>query len=180
MTIDQEDEWEKDLSKAVVKCSMSAETPESKEPKFPGNGTIVYWNVSLRYRENLPLVFDRLSFIIPGSSKIGIVGRTGSGKSTVLLSLLRLVEIEKDDVGMISIDGYNIQDVGLHALRRDAISTIPQEATLFEGTVRFNVDPFNLRSDEEVWMALEKVGMKDHVKNVVCREDSWCECVWMD
>jgi len=108
----------------------------------------------MRYRDG-PLVLKNLSFTVGSGEKIGVVGRTGSGKSSLMIALLRIVEIEKDG-GKISIDGIDISTLGTSALRL-GISIIPQDAILFANTVRYNVDPFGKKSDEEIWGALEKV-----------------------
>jgi ATP-binding cassette subfamily C (CFTR/MRP) protein 1 len=100
--------------------------------------------VSYRYREGLPLVIRNLSVSIEGNKKIGIVGRTGSGKSTFILGLLRILEIadnSDESRGSISLDGEDISEIGLHYLRH-CVSVIPQDPVLFIGTIRFNIDPF--------------------------------------
>ena len=101
----------------------------------------------VRYRPNTPLVLKGVSVNIRGGDKIGIVGRTGSGKSTLIQVLFRLVEPSH---GKIIIDGVDICKLGLHDLR-SRFGIIPQDPVLFEGTVRSNIDPIGLYSDDEIW-----------------------------
>lgn len=114
---------------------------------WPQSGEIKYEQVSVRYRSTLPLALRKISFCIPAGSRVGVVGRTGSGKSTVVQSLFRLLEAEE---GQILIDGEDISKLGLHTLRTK-ISAIPQVPTLFSGcSVRENLDLFHLNSDERI------------------------------
>ena len=124
------------------------------EDKWPTNGEIVVRDISMRYRDG-PLVLKHLSFSVRSGEKVGVVGRTGSGKSSLMLALLRIVEIEADG-GKIVIDGVDISSLGTSALR-SVISIIPQESVLFANTIRFNIDPFREKTDDEIWQALEKV-----------------------
>ena len=101
----------------------------------------------VRYRPNTPLVLKGVTLNIRGGDKIGVVGRTGSGKSTLIQVFFRLVE---PSGGRIIIDGIDISTIGLHDLR-SRFGIIPQEPVLFEGTVRSNIDPIGLYSDEEIW-----------------------------
>ena len=101
----------------------------------------------VRYRPNTPLVLKGISLNIHGGEKIGVVGRTGSGKSTLVQVLFRLVE---PSGGKIVIDGVDICTLGLHDLR-SRFGIIPQEPVLFEGTVRSNIDPIGKYSDDEIW-----------------------------
>ena len=101
----------------------------------------------VRYRPNTPLVLKGISLTIEAGEKIGVVGRTGSGKSTLIQVLFRLIE---PSAGKITVDGINICTVGLHDLR-SRFGIIPQEPVLFQGTVRSNVDPLGLYSEEEIW-----------------------------
>ncbi|KAH9331202.1 hypothetical protein KI387_003310, partial [Taxus chinensis] len=106
----------------------------------------------VRYGPHLPLVLKGLTCTFPGGKKVGIVGRTGCGKSTLIQSLFRIVD---PTGGRIVIDGIDILRIGLHDLRCK-LSIIPQDPTMFEGTVRNNLDPLGDYSDEEIWEALEK------------------------
>ncbi|KAJ7972577.1 ABC transporter C family member 5 [Quillaja saponaria] len=126
---------------------------ESRPPStWPENGTIELTDLKVRYKENLPVVLHGISCTFPGGKKIGIVGRTGSGKSTLIQALFRLIEPAG---GRILIDSIDISTVGLHDLR-SRLSIIPQDPTLFEGTIRGNLDPLEEHPDHEIWEALDK------------------------
>lgn len=119
---------------------------------WPNSGAVELDSLSVRYRAALPLALNKASFQIPGGARVGIVGRTGSGKSTVVQTLFRLLEAEE---GTLCIDGVDVSKLGLHALRTK-ISVIPQVPTLFSGcTVRENLDLFGVHSDEAVQKALD-------------------------
>ncbi|KAI0503298.1 ABC transporter family protein [Xylaria bambusicola] len=138
--------------------NLEEEAPEHTidvRPSWPEKGEIVFDNVEMRYRENLPLVLKGLSMHVQGGERIGIVGRTGAGKSSIMSTLFRLVEISG---GHITIDGIDIATIGLHDLR-SRLSIIPQDPTLFHGTVRSNLDPFSEHTDLELWSALRQADL---------------------
>ncbi|XP_058071596.1 ABC transporter C family member 2-like [Magnolia sinica] len=129
-------------------------------PGWPSAGTIKFEDVVLRYRPELPPVLHGLSFTILPSEKIGIVGRTGAGKSSMLNALFRIVELER---GRIFIDDCDVAKFGLEDLRK-TLGIIPQSPVLFSGTVRFNLDPFNEHNDADLWEALERAHLKDVIR----------------
>lgn len=124
----------------------------SVPPSWPQNGGIVFSEVQMRYREGLPLVLHGLNLTVAGGERMGVVGRTGAGKSSIMSALFRLVELTS---GRISIDGIDISTVGVKDLRT-RLAIIPQDPTLFRGTIRSNLDPFNEHSDLELWSALRQ------------------------
>eukprot|EP00026_Physarum_polycephalum_P008777 Phypoly_transcript_08878.p1 GENE.Phypoly_transcript_08878~~Phypoly_transcript_08878.p1 ORF type:complete len:352 (-),score=56.36 Phypoly_transcript_08878:57-1112(-) len=137
--------------------------PNSRAPSdWPSAGEIRFENLKLRYRANLELVLHGVTATIKPREKIGIVGRTGAGKSSLFLGLFRIVEAAE---GAIYIDGVDISKLGLSELR-SKLAIIPQDPTLFIGTIRSNLDPFKLYSDEEVWQALDHIYMKDVVEKL--------------
>ncbi|XP_066983087.1 ATP-binding cassette sub-family C member 3-like [Macrobrachium rosenbergii] len=134
-----------------------------KEPakSWPDQGCITFSKYEARYRPGLELVIKGISCKINPGEKVGIVGRTGAGKSSLTLCLFRIVEAAG---GSIDIDGKDISKIGLHDLR-GRLSIIPQDPVLFSGPLRINLDPFSAHSDEEVWQALENAHLKDYVKS---------------
>ncbi|XP_053202213.1 multidrug resistance-associated protein 1-like [Panonychus citri] len=128
---------------------------------WPSKGSIKFDRYETRYREGTELILKGISGEIKGLEKIGIVGRTGAGKSTVTLSLFRLIE---GSGGSISIDGLNISELPLHPLR-SRLAIIPQDPVLFGGTLRFNLDPFDCYSDNDIWDALSHAHLKQFVNN---------------
>ncbi|KAG6415306.1 hypothetical protein SASPL_122712 [Salvia splendens] len=137
-------------------------------PNWPSRGDVELNNVQVRYRPDTPLVLKGISLNISGGEKIGVVGRTGGGKSTLIQVLFRLVEPSD---GKIVIDGIDISGLGLHDLR-SRFGIIPQEPVLFEGTVRSNIDPTGVYSDDEIWKGLERCQLKDVVSSKPGKLDS--------
>ena len=132
-------------------------TNNQKVTTFIPYGKISFNNYSVRYRPNTPLVLKNLSFEIKPKEKIGVVGRTGSGKSTLCLCMFRLLEAYN---GKICIDDMDISKIGLEMLRKN-LTIIPQEPTIIEGTLRENVDPSNVYNDEQILRVLNDVGLDD-------------------
>ncbi|KAI4719614.1 ABC multidrug transporter-like protein [Aureobasidium sp. EXF-10727] len=124
-------------------------------PSWPEKGEIVFDNVQMRYREGLPLVLKGLNMHVNAGERIGVVGRTGAGKSTIMSTLFRLVELSG---GSITVDGLDIAKIGLKDLR-SRLSIIPQDPTLFKGTIRSNLDPFNEHTDMALWGALRQADL---------------------
>ena len=129
---------------------MSSSASSTISKQWPETGSIEIQNLKMRYRPNLPLVLKGVNLKIKSQEKIGIVGRTGSGKSSLIQALFRIVESEKDD-GKILIDGCNIAHIELKRLR-SKLSIIPQDPVLFSGNIRRNLDPFDLYTDEELYV----------------------------
>ncbi|XP_051014284.1 ATP-binding cassette sub-family C member 3 [Acomys russatus] len=118
---------------------------------WPSRGTVEFRNYSVRYRPGLELVLKNLTLHVQGGEKVGIVGRTGAGKSSMTLCLFRILEAA---AGEICIDGLNVAHIGLHDLRSQ-LTIIPQDPILFSGTLRMNLDPFGRYSEDDIWRALE-------------------------
>lgn len=127
--------------------------------QWPEQGCVKFTDYKVRYREGLDLVLRGIDFEVKGGEKIGIVGRTGAGKSSLTLGLFRIIEPAG---GNIFIDGIDIYALGLHDLR-SRLTIIPQDPVLFSGSLRMNLDPFESKSDEEVWRALELAHLKSFV-----------------
>ncbi|GJJ77882.1 hypothetical protein EMPS_10241 [Entomortierella parvispora] len=119
---------------------------------WPHSGEIIVDHLTMKYAPDTPEVIKDISFKINAGEKVGVVGRTGSGKSTLAISLFRFMEPVN---GSIRIDGIDIGSIGLYDLRSN-LTIIPQDPILFKGTLRFNLDPFSEREDEELWQALRR------------------------
>ena len=138
-------------------CRLEAETaadfrPVSLPSRWPTGGAISFKGVRMRYRENLPLVLEDIDLRIPTGQHVAFVGRTGAGKSSLISTLFRLVPLTK---GSIAIDEIDIADIALHDLRT-RLSIIPQDPTLFKGTIRSNLDPYNEHSDHVLWSVMRE------------------------
>uniref|UniRef100_A0A8C4ECR4 Multidrug resistance-associated protein 1 n=1 Tax=Dicentrarchus labrax TaxID=13489 RepID=A0A8C4ECR4_DICLA len=134
----------------------------SLPPGWPTKGCIDIRGFSLRYRHDLDPAIHNINININGGEKVGIVGRTGAGKSSLTLGLFRIIEAAE---GHIFIDGVDIAQLGLHDLR-SRITIIPQDPVLFSGSLRMNLDPFDSYSDEEIWRALEYSHLKSFVSSL--------------
>nr|UOU03342.1 ATP-binding cassette subfamily C4-4-1 [Brachionus rubens] len=128
---------------------------------WPSKGEIKFEDVSFRYDKNLSYVLNNINIKIKSGEKIGIVGRTGAGKSSIIQTLFRMAEPD----GSLIIDDLNIKELSLHDLR-SKLSIIPQEPTLFIGTIRTNLDPLNQYTDHVLWDALEQVQLKDAIREM--------------
>jgi ABC-type multidrug transport system fused ATPase/permease subunit len=178
-------------------CRKDQEAPNVTQvplpAAWPSQGHVAFENYSTRYRSGMDLVLRNISFEVQPGERVGIVGRTGAGKSSLTLALFRIIEaansprthsnaaikatatvtglteLEKiqvdEDGGSIWIDGIDISTVGLETLRQH-LAIIPQDPTLFVGTVRDNLDPFNEASDSEIWEALERAHLKDYLSSM--------------
>ncbi|CAH1183388.1 unnamed protein product [Phaedon cochleariae] len=132
---------------------------------WPSDGMITYENVSLKYSET-QMVLKNLNFTIEPRQKVGIVGRTGAGKSSIISSIFRLYGIE----GRILIDDVDISTLSLKFLRK-RLAIIPQDPVFFSGTIRTNLDPFREFQDEELWRVLEEVNIKNVVTDLDMKTD---------
>ncbi|EXB96349.1 ABC transporter C family member 3 [Morus notabilis] len=143
---------------------------ESNRPdhSWPSHEEVGIRDLQVRYAPHLPLVLRGLTCTFPGGMMTGIVGRTGSGKSTLIQTLFRIFD---PAAGQIVIDGIDISSIGLHDLR-SRLSIIPQDPTTFEGTVRSNLDPLEEYTDEQIWEALDKCQLGDEVRKKEGKLDS--------
>jgi ATP-binding cassette subfamily C (CFTR/MRP) protein 4 len=149
-------------SKLESEASLETTPPHQPPPSdWPSRGALVFSDVAFRYSPDLPLVLKNLSFSVKPSEKIGIVGRTGAGKSSLISVLFRLAE----PFGQVTVDGVDSKEIGLHDLR-SRISIIPQDPVLFSGTVRYNLDPFSDCTDMQLWGVLEQVQLKSAVEEL--------------
>ncbi|KAF1316447.1 Multidrug resistance protein abc superfamily, partial [Globisporangium splendens] len=139
------------------KCSPT--NRELLAPEWPRSGSVVFENVTMRYRDDLELVLKNVSFSITSGEKVGVCGRTGSGKSSLMSVLFRVVECT---AGRVVIDGVDISTITVQQLR-SKLTIIPQDPMLFSGSLRMNLDPFAEKSDVELWEVLRKVHLHDTV-----------------
>ncbi|KAK8748981.1 hypothetical protein OTU49_015623 [Cherax quadricarinatus] len=156
---------------AVERIKEYSETPQEAPWEIPSNkphqewpeaGVVEFNKYSTRYREGLDLVVRDINCKITKGEKIGIVGRTGAGKSSLTLALFRIIEAAG---GNIVIDNVNISKIGLHDLR-SRLTIIPQDPVLFSGTLQMNLDPFHKYDDAKVWSALEQSHLKEFVSGL--------------
>ncbi|KAJ3186378.1 hypothetical protein HDU85_007818 [Gaertneriomyces sp. JEL0708] len=149
---------------------LPSEQSDGQSPpvNWPASGEIEFRNYSTRYKPDMDFVLKDLSFTIPAGTKLGVVGRTGSGKSTLSMGLFRIIESAH---GSIHIDGINIATVPLDKLR-SSLTIIPQDPFLLTGTIRQNLDPFGHHDDDRIWSVLESVGLKAAVSILAAKLDT--------
>ncbi|KAI9729959.1 MAG: hypothetical protein M1834_006157 [Cirrosporium novae-zelandiae] len=152
------------VERVLEYARLPSEAPEiisKNRPKYswPANGAVSFQDYSTRYRPGLDLVLKDVNLDIKAREKIGVVGRTGAGKSSLTMALFRIIEPAS---GNISIDGLNTSTIGLLDLR-SRLAIIPQDAALFEGTIRDNLDPGHIHDDTELWSVLAHSRLRDHV-----------------
>lgn len=161
------------VERVLEYARLPSEAPEiiskNRPPiAWPSNGAVKFNDFSTRYRPGLDLVLKNINLDIKAREKIGVVGRTGAGKSSLTLALFRIIEPTD---GCVSIDELNTSTIGLLDLRR-RLAIIPQDAALFEGTVRDNLDPGHVHDDTELWSALDHARLKEHVASMTGRLDA--------
>lgn len=150
------------IDKTELESNLKTSPEVGLSPDWPNKGHIEFQNYSMKYRSNLPNALKKICLDISPSQKLGIVGKSGSGKSSLGFSLFRLVEPAE---GKIIIDDLDITKVGLQDLR-SRISIIPQDPVLFKGTVRYNLDPHQNCNDNDLWESLQKCHMKNRVESL--------------
>lgn len=145
----------------VKKKDKNLALPSNSPKNWPDQGCIKFKNIYMRYADEDPPVLKGLNIVIHPGEKVGVVGRTGAGKSSLISALFRLAKVE----GIIEIDDVDTGSMALEDLRRN-ISIIPQDPVLFSGTLRRNLDPFNEFPDSDLWEALEEVELKEAVVTI--------------
>lgn len=144
-----------------VPSEAPAHIPETAPPaEWPQHGAISFKNYSMRYRAKAPLVLKGINLDIPAGAKVGVCGRTGAGKSSLMTALFRMTE---PAAGSITIDGIDVSTLGLAELR-SKMAIIPQDPVLFEGPLRYNLDPRGQHDDEALWAALDQASVGDTVR----------------
>lgn len=161
------------VERVIEYCNLPPEAEpiiENNRPpsNWPSQGAIKFENFTTKYREELDPILKNIKLEIKRGEKIGIVGRTGAGKSTLSISIFRLIEATS---GHICIDGVNTSEIGLYDLRHN-LNIIPQDANAVEGTVRQNLDPFQQYSDEKLWKVLELAHLKEHVSKMKTKKET--------
>eukprot|EP00056_Hartaetosiga_gracilis_P007440 m.108366 g.108366 ORF g.108366 m.108366 type:complete len:1405 (-) comp12705_c0_seq1:157-4371(-) len=150
------------IKSTPVEEDFDKKPPPNLPHNWPNNGEIEFKDVEVCYRPGLPAVLKGVNLHIHKNEKIGIVGRTGAGKSTIAMVLFRMMDLSK---GKIIIDGVDTSSMGTNFLR-SKLSIIPQDPVLFVGTIRYNVDPFGEYEDAEIWHALEQAHVKPFVSSL--------------
>lgn len=148
-----------------IDCAQEVSTSSENvqlSTNWPAEGRLLFDNVSARYRPNSPDILRNVTFSVNPGEKIGIVGRTGSGKSSLTLTIFRIIEAS---AGHIYIDGVDISTLNLQHLR-SRLSIIPQDAQIFEGTLRDNLDPYHRKPDQRLWEILDMCHLKRHFENL--------------
>ncbi|KAI5956694.1 YCF1 [Candida theae] len=159
---------ERCLEYSRLKSEAPEIIPDRRPPHaWPQDGEIKFEHYSTKYRPELDLVLKDINIDIKPKEKIGIVGRTGAGKSSITLALFRIIEAFEGD---INIDGIKTDTIGLYDLRHK-LSIIPQDSQVFEGTIRSNLDPNDEYSDDQIWRALELSHLKEHVEKMYAERD---------
>ena len=150
-----------------AELSLPSDKELVEKHSWPSKGEVVFSNVHMKYRKNTDHVLKGLTFSVKSGEKIGCVGRTGAGKSSILQALFRMVEIDKEAVpeSCIQIDDVDIQKIGLHLLRK-RISIIPQTPYIFMGSVKRNLDPLGEYSEQQIIDALIETGLYDYIKTL--------------
>ncbi|KAL4469098.1 hypothetical protein ABPG72_007777 [Tetrahymena utriculariae] len=180
--IDQEPALRTNYDRKVLKKAENQQTNKQKEQySFPNQGNVEFQNVKMKYRQDLAYVLNGLTFSLKAGQKVGCIGRTGAGKSSIIQALFRMTEIESNldyakyhfedeeqrlsQEMFIKIDGHNIKDLGLHTLR-GGISIIPQVPFIFSGTIRRNLDPLNEFTDKMITDILQDINLLEKVNSL--------------
>lgn len=156
------------FQKRFFKINKKQSGETKLEPGWPKFGAVEFKNVTSRYHRFGVLVIKNVSFTMHPGEKIAIVGRSGSGKSTIMMSLLRIIEPFE---GSITIDDVDISTINISELR-SRIAVIPQEPVMLTGTFRSNLDPFQQATDSEIWEALKVVHLADKIREMPDKLDT--------
>ncbi|KAJ3245906.1 hypothetical protein HDU78_008242 [Chytriomyces hyalinus] len=156
------------ISELPVEQQQPHDSLTSPSPTWPETGNMEFKGLVMRYRSDLDPVLHGVTFSIRSGEKVGVVGRTGAGKSSIITAAFRIVEASE---GTIEVDGVDVRGVNLQTLR-GRLSIIPQAPILFDGTIRFNLDPMSEYSDEQLWHVLERCALKEYISSQDQKLDS--------